>query len=165
MNDDLKNLLSAIDHRLAKPSPLPESEESLRQALQKHFGFTDFKPQQEAIIKAILSRRSLLAVLPTGHGKSLCYQLPALLQAGLTVVVSPLISLMKDQVDQLQNRGIAQVAFINSSLSLNEQRREMARTKDGRVKLLYVAPERFRSRAFTEELARRPMSLTFLRRQ
>ncbi|MDZ7289435.1 MAG: RecQ family ATP-dependent DNA helicase [candidate division KSB1 bacterium] len=159
MNDDLKKLLGAIDQRLQKPLAPPEKRESLRQALRQHFGYEDFKPQQEAIITALLERRSVLAVLPTGHGKSLCYQLPALMQEGLTVVVSPLISLMKDQVDQLHRRGLAQVAFINSSLSLEQQRREMARTKDGSVKLLYVAPERFRSRAFTEELARRPLRL------
>jgi ATP-dependent DNA helicase RecQ len=159
MNDDLKNLLGAIDQRLQKPSASPAKQAELRGALQKYFGYADFKPQQETIIAALLERRSLLAVLPTGHGKSLCYQLPALMQEGLTVVVSPLISLMKDQIDQLRSRGIMQVAFINSSLSLNEQRREMARIKNGGVKLLYVAPERFRSRAFTEELARCRLSL------
>jgi ATP-dependent DNA helicase RecQ len=159
MNDDLKKLLGAIDQRLQKQPSSPAKQAELRGALQKHFGYADFKPQQEAIIAALLERRSLLAVLSTGHGKSLCYQLPALMQEGLTVVVSPLISLMKDQIDQLRSRGIMQVAFINSSLSLNEQRREMARTKDGGVKLLYVAPERFRSRAFTEELARQRLSL------
>ncbi len=159
MNDDLKKLLGAIDQRLQKPSAPPAKKTGLREALQKHFGYADFKPKQEAIIAALLERRSLLAVLPTGHGKSLCYQLPALVQEGLTVVVSPLISLMKDQIDQLSKRGITQVAFINSSLSLNEQRREMARVKNGGVKLLYVAPERFRSRAFTEELARCRLSL------
>ncbi|MGH7452307.1 MAG: RecQ family ATP-dependent DNA helicase, partial [bacterium] len=159
MNEDLKKLLSAIDQRLQRPSPPLEMQAHLRGALQKHFGYGDFKPQQEAIITALLERRSLLAVLPTGHGKSLCYQLPALMQEGLAIVVSPLISLMKDQIDQLCSRGITQVAFINSSLSLNEQRREMARAKDGGVKLLYVAPERFRSRAFTEELARLRLSL------
>ncbi|MDZ7362909.1 MAG: RecQ family ATP-dependent DNA helicase [candidate division KSB1 bacterium] len=155
----MKNLLGAIDQRLHKPSASPAKQAELREALQKHFGYADFKPQQEAIITALLERRSLLAVLPTGHGKSLCYQLPALVQEGLTVVVSPLISLMKDQIDQLRHRGINQVAFINSSLSLAEQRHEMTRVKDGVVKLLYVAPERFRSRAFAEELARCRLSL------
>ncbi|MDZ7266484.1 MAG: RecQ family ATP-dependent DNA helicase [candidate division KSB1 bacterium] len=159
MIENLKNLLDAIDQRLQPPAPMPAQQTALRQALQEHFGYTDFKPQQEAIISALLARRSLLAVLPTGHGKSLCYQLPALLQEGLTVVVSPLISLMKDQVDQLQRRGFTQVAFINSSLSLAGQRCEMARVTDGGVKLLYVAPERFRSRAFTAELARCRLSL------
>lgn len=159
MNVDLKNLLSAIDQRLQKPPAATAKQAALRGALQKYFGYVDFKPQQEAIITALLERRSLLAVLPTGHGKSLCYQLPALAQDGLTVVVSPLISLMKDQVDQLRSHGINQMAFINSSLSLNEQRREMARIKDSGVKLLYVAPERFRSRAFTAELARCRLSL------
>ena len=159
MNENLKKLLGAIDQRLQNPATPPAEQEKLREALQKHFGYAEFKPQQQAIIAAILARHSLLAVLPTGHGKSLCYQLPALMQAGLTIVVSPLISLMKDQIDQLRQRGIAPVAFINSSLALNEQRREMARTKNGGVKLLYVAPERFRSRAFTEELARLRLSL------
>jgi len=156
MNDDLKNLLGAINQRLQNP---PAGRVELQGALQQHFGYAEFKPQQEAIVAALLERRSVLAVLPTGHGKSLCYQLPALMQEGLTVVVSPLISLMKDQIDQLRRRGITPVAFINSSLALNEQRREMARVKNGTVKLLYVAPERFRSRAFTEELARCRLSL------
>jgi len=159
MNDDLKKLLGAIDQRLQRPAAPPETRVKLRETLQKHFGYADFKAQQEAIIAAILERRSLLAVLPTGHGKSLCYQLPALMQEGLTVVVSPLISLMKDQIEQLRRHGVTPVAFINSSLAVNEQRREMARTKNGGVKLLYVAPERFRSRAFTEELARLRLSL------
>ncbi|MCG3153441.1 MAG: ATP-dependent RNA helicase DbpA [bacterium] len=159
MNDDLKNLLGAINQRLQNPPAPPVKQPELHGALQQHFGYAEFKPQQEAIIAALLERRSVLAVLPTGHGKSLCYQLPALMQEGLTVVVSPLISLMKDQIDQLRRRGITPVAFINSSLALNEQRREMARVKNGTVKLLYVAPERLRSRAFTAELARCRLSL------
>lgn len=159
MNDDLKKLLGAIDQRLRPPTASPAKHNELREALQKYFGFAEFRPQQEAIITALLERRSLLAVLPTGHGKSVCYQLPALLQEGLTIVVSPLISLMKDQVDQLRRRGLDEVAFINSSLSFREQRREMARAKAGGVKLLYVAPERFRSRAFAEELSRLPLSM------
>ncbi len=159
MNDDLKNLLGAITQRLQNPPAPPAGRVELQGALQQHFGYAEFKPQQEAIIAALLERRSVLAVLPTGHGKSLCYQLPALMQEGLTVVVSPLISLMKDQIDQLRRRGITPVAFINSSLALDEQRREMSRVKQGAVKLLYVAPERFRSRAFAAELARCRLSL------
>lgn len=132
---------------------LARKKTELYSALHKYFGYLDFKPSQEAIVGALLEHRSLLAVLPTGHGKSLCYQLPTLMQDDLTIVVSPLISLMKDQIDQLRSRGIVEVAFINSSLSLSEQRREISRIMKGNIKLLYVAPERFRSHAFTQELA------------
>ena len=110
------------------------------QVLKDVFGYDQFRPLQEEIINHILNRRDALIVLPTGGGKSLCYQLPALIFDGVTVVVSPLISLMQDQVMQLQQRGIHAV-FLNSTLSHPEYVATMQRVKRGEVRLLYVAPE------------------------
>ena len=112
-----------------------------RATLRTHFGYPDFRPPQVRAVQAALSGRDALVVLPTGGGKSLCYQVPALMRDGLTVVVSPLISLMKDQVDALERRGIA-AAFINSTLTMDETADRMAQARDGSLKLLYLAPER-----------------------
>ena len=108
--------------------------------LKSVFGHKEFRPLQEEIISHLLNRHDALIVLPTGGGKSLCYQLPALIFDGVTVVVSPLISLMQDQVMQLQQRGIHAV-FLNSTLSHSEYVATMQRVKRGEVKLLYIAPE------------------------
>jgi ATP-dependent DNA helicase RecQ len=113
-----------------------------RALLQERFGYPDFRPGQTDAVSAILGGRDTLVVLPTGGGKSLCYQVPALLLDGLTVVISPLISLMKDQVDALTARGLP-ATFINSTLPAAEVSERMARVQRGEVKLLYVAPERF----------------------
>ncbi len=115
--------------------------------LRERFGHAAFRPGQEAVVEAALAGENLLVVMPTGSGKSLLFQLPALLEEGLTLVVSPLIALMKDQVDDLTERGIA-ATFINSSLSAQEQRQRIESCQAGHVRLLYVAPERFRSAAF-----------------
>jgi ATP-dependent DNA helicase RecQ len=119
------------------------------QILNQAFGFNDFREGQEEIIGTILGRQDVLAVMPTGSGKSLCYQLPALLFPGITLVVSPLIALMKDQVDALVRRGIP-ASFVNSTLSLDQQQQRMAQMRDGRLRIVYVAPERFRNRRFME---------------
>ncbi len=95
------------------------SSPDLGTALKRSFGFDSFRPGQEAIVRAALARRDVLAIMPTGGGKSLCFQLPAVLQSGVTIVVSPLIALMQDQVRLLQNNGIA-ATFINSSLAFGE---------------------------------------------
>ena len=108
--------------------------------LKTVFGYDSFKPLQREIIQNVLSKRDALAVMPTGGGKSLCYQIPALIFAGLTVVVSPLISLMKDQVDQLAELGVPAL-FLNSSLGREEYQANMRRVRKGEVKLLYVSPE------------------------
>lgn len=122
-----------------------------RTALQQYFGFRDFLDSQEGVISGILAGRDTLVIMPTGGGKSLCYQLPAMVMDGVTVVVSPLIALMKDQVDALIARGIP-ATLINSTLSLGEQQERIAGLREGRYKLVYVAPERFRSRAFINGL-------------
>jgi len=111
------------------------------QALQKYFGYSAFRHQQEAIIKNILDKRDVLTLMPTGGGKSLCYQLPAVLLDGLTIVISPLIALMKDQVDALNVNGIS-AAYLNSSQSPNEQADISRKLKSNQIKLLYLAPER-----------------------
>ena len=113
-----------------------------RALLLERFGYPDFRPGQTDAVSAVLEGRDTLVVLPTGGGKSLCFQVPALLLDGLTVVISPLISLMKDQVDALTARGLP-ATFINSTLSAGEVSDRMARVQRGEFKLLYVAPERF----------------------
>src|SRR5438093_11608503 len=119
--------------------------------LQSRFGYDGFRPLQEDIIHAILSGQDVFVLMPTGSGKSLCYQLPALLMDGITVVVSPLIALMKDQVDGL-GRNQVPATFINSALSLAEQQQRLRQVRQGEFKLLYVAPERFRNRHFMDGL-------------
>ncbi len=129
-----------------------------REALEKHFGFREFLDGQEQVVSAILSGQDSLVVMPTGGGKSLCYQLPALVMEGITIVVSPLIALMKDQVDGLEKKGVA-VTMINSTLSPDEQRNRIRRMREGEFKLVYVAPERFRSENFVSALQQVPIAL------
>jgi ATP-dependent DNA helicase RecQ len=120
---------------------LPSSSLDPDRQLRHVFGFADFRPGQREVIEAVLAGRDVLAVMPTGQGKSLCFQLPATLQSGLTLVISPLIALMKDQVDGLRAKGIAAAAF-HSGLSEPERDRVVQDLKLGRLRLLYVAPER-----------------------
>lgn len=117
------------------------------QALQKHFGYPGFRPGQDHIVRTILSGRDTLAIMPTGGGKSICYQIPALLRDGLTIVVSPLISLMQDQVAALQRVNIP-ATYINSVIDVREAQARMEKAKNHWYKLMYVAPERFESRQF-----------------
>src|SRR5688572_5128840 len=118
-------------------------------ALRKHFGHLDFRPGQEQIVAAVLGGRDVLAVMPTGSGKSLGYQLPAVMLRGMTLVVSPLISLMKDQVDELNRRGIPSGA-LHSMLSAGSRREVLSAARAGDLRLLYVAPERFGSDRFMQ---------------
>ncbi|MFH0940117.1 MAG: DNA helicase RecQ [Planctomycetota bacterium] len=127
------------------------NQPELLPSLRRHFGYSSFRPLQEEIIRETLAQRDVFALLPTGGGKSLCYQLPALLRPGLTVVVSPLIALMKDQVDGLQANGIA-ATFLNSTLDGADVRSRVADLKSGRCKLLYVAPERLMLPEFLAQL-------------
>ena len=123
-----------------------------REKLQEIFGFEDFLDGQEGVIEQILSGRDGSVVMPTGGGKSLCYQLPALCRGGVTLVVSPLIALMKDQVDALEERGVA-VTLINSTLTWNEQKERLEGMKNGAYRLVYIAPERFRASSFMSALS------------
>ena len=128
-----------------------------RAMLQRHFGHGAFRPGQEEIVRAALAGRDLLAVMPTGSGKSIGYQLPALMLEGPTLVVSPLIALMKDQVDELSRKGIA-AAALHSLASPAERREAEAALRAGRLRLLYVAPERFASESFRRLLADVPLA-------
>src|SRR5438105_3040441 len=119
----------------------------LREHLQNLFGLDDFRPAQRGVIEDVLAGRDVLCVMPTGAGKSLCYQLPAAVSGGLSIVVSPLISLMQDQVQQLRDEGIA-AAMLNSSLESGEVRQLLSELHNGFTGLLYVAPERFASASF-----------------
>ena len=127
------------------------SSQTPAEVLQQHFGWSEFREGQLDVIDRLLRGDSVLAVFPTGGGKSLCYQLPALMLDGLTVVVSPLIALMKDQIDQLQARGIAAVR-LDSSLSWDEYRTAMEQLRSGTAKMLYVAPERFFNERFRSSM-------------
>jgi ATP-dependent DNA helicase RecQ len=120
-------------------------------ALKRYFGFDAFRPLQEAIVGDVLAGRDVFALLPTGGGKSLCYQLPALLTPGLTVVISPLIALMKDQVDALTTAGIS-ATYLNSSVDYDEVRERIDGLRRGAYRLLYVAPERLTMPSFAAEL-------------
>lgn len=130
----------------------------LTEALEKYFGYGDFRPGQADIVSALMDDRDVLGVLPTGGGKSICYQLPALLKPGLTLVISPLISLMHDQIDSLKQHGIA-AEYINSSLSQQEYAEIRYRLRRGDLKLLYVAPERLENSFFLEELSQLSLSM------
>ncbi len=130
----------------------------MHNTLKKVFGFQTFRPNQEAIIKNILEKKDVFAVMPTGGGKSLCYQLPARMMKGTTVVISPLISLMKDQVDAAIENGIS-AAFINSSLSPQEMSAVYQQLEENNLELLYIAPERFAMPSFLETLKAIPISL------
>src|ERR1700678_77438 len=129
-----------------------------RQLLKQHFGYDEFRPGQETVIKAVLDRSAALAVFPTGGGKSLCYQLPALALPGVTLVVSPLIALMKDQIDYLLRRGIA-AARLDSSLTASEASAVSEQVRQGTLQLLYVAPERFNNERFLALLKQSPIAL------
>ena len=125
-------------------------DEALK-ALQKHFGYPSFRPGQDSIVQAVLERHNVLAVMPTGGGKSICYQIPAVLFDGLTIVISPLISLMQDQVAALERARI-RATFINSMLEYGEVMDRLDRARNGWYRLMYVAPERFESRSFVERM-------------
>src|SRR6185312_3374014 len=124
-----------------------------RAALIEFFGFDDFRPGQSEAVKAALSDHDALVVMPTGSGKSLCYQLPALMRDDLTIVVSPLVALMRDQAWAIHRIAPGRVTMINSQRSHNGNAEAMARVRRGEVRLLYVAPERFASPAFARTLS------------
>ena len=124
----------------------------LEQQLKKHFNFSQFRSGQKEIVESIISGKDVVALMPTGGGKSLCFQLPAILDDGISIVISPLIALMQDQVDGLIARGIS-ATYINSSLSFDEISQRLLDIKNGKIKIIYVAPERFGNRQFQKMFA------------
>jgi ATP-dependent DNA helicase RecQ len=147
-------MLTASPTSPAAADPLDDA----REVLHRFWGYPDFRPGQDQAVRNVLAGGDSLTIMPTGGGKSLCYQVPAMLLPGLTLVVSPLISLMKDQVDALAAAGVP-ATFINSSLSPDEQSTRLMAAERGAVKLLYVAPERFDGERFIRRLAALHVSL------
>ena len=137
---------------------IQNQKQQLQELLKLHYGFTSFWPGQEQVIDNVLEGKSTVVIMPTGGGKSLCYQLPALALDGVTIVVSPLIALMKDQVDSLSSINIP-ATFINSSLSLPEMYERIKAVKNNQFKLLYIAPERFYNQEFKQSLKEVKVSL------
>ncbi|MGH2584719.1 MAG: RecQ family ATP-dependent DNA helicase, partial [Dehalococcoidia bacterium] len=139
-------------------SPPPAADLAPRDALQSLFGYADFRPGQEPVIDAVLAGEDVLAVMPTGAGKSLCYQLPAFIMPGCTVVISPLVALMKDQLDSLPPALRERAAVFNSTIERGLLDAQTADLIAGRLKLVYVAPERLRQRSFLHALQRAAIS-------
>src|SRR6476619_5777575 len=129
-----------------------------QEALKEQFGFDHFKDGQEQVITRLLAGKSVLAIFPTGAGKSLCYQLPALMLDGVTLVISPLIALMKDQIDFLFSHGVA-AARLDSSIDTEAARDVYQKLRDNTLKILYIAPERLANERFLATLSRMSISL------
>jgi len=171
-NDGKDDGRNTMPHQFEIPSSAKENEDSARlarcttlsetfsvlQILRTHFGFDSFREGQEQVIQTLLDGRSALAIFPTGGGKSLCYQIPALSFDGLTLVISPLIALMKDQVDALNSKGIA-AARLDSTLTAEEVAKVYQQLDAGTLKLLYIAPERFANETFRQRMKRLPINL------
>ena len=145
-----------IEHGVPKPHQVVTKQQALRM-LETYFGYTSFRPAQEAPIASLLRNEDVIGIMPTGAGKSICFQIPALCKAGLTIVFSPLISLMKDQVDGLLVQNIP-AALINSTLTQAEFNKTMYKVRSGKIKLLYIAPERLSSNFFCNVLRALPIA-------
>jgi ATP-dependent DNA helicase RecQ len=143
---------------VSDPAPGADPLDRARESLRRYWGYPDFRPGQDQAIRNVLSGGDSLTIMPTGGGKSLCYQVPGTLLPGVTLVVSPLISLMKDQVDALDAAGVP-ASFINSTLPAGEMAARLDAAQRGDIKLLYVAPERFDAEGFRRRLASIPVSL------
>lgn len=143
---------------MSLPSAGASRLEAARQLLYKYFGYKDFRPAQAPVVSDILAGRDTVAIMPTGAGKSICYQIPAMMMNGITLVVSPLISLMKDQVDSLTAQGVP-ATFINSSLPLEECRDRLRRIAQGSFRLVYIAPERLASGLFHSVFEKIPVAM------
>ena len=143
-------------HEVPKPHQVVTKQQALRM-LETYFGYTSFRPAQEAPIASLLRNEDVIGIMPTGAGKSICFQIPALCKAGLTIVFSPLISLMKDQVDGLLVQNIP-AALINSTLTQAEFNKTMYEVRSGKIKLLYIAPERLSSNFFCNVLRALPIA-------
>ncbi|SDV50281.1 RecQ family ATP-dependent DNA helicase [Chitinasiproducens palmae] len=157
MRNDLADTLSGGPAILDAPVA-PSAFRRLRRTLKQTFGFESLRPGQRPIIRSVLAGEDTLALMPTGAGKSLCYQLPALLLPGLTLVVSPLISLMKDQADGLAAAGVA-VAVLNSTLSRADEKEAIQAIEDGRIKIVFTTPERLAKPEFQQVISRQSISL------
>ena len=144
------------EHEVPKPHQVVTKQQALRM-LETYFGYTSFRPAQEAPIASLLRNEDVIGIMPTGAGKSICFQIPALCKAGLTIVFSPLISLMKDQVDGLLVQNIP-AALINSTLTQSEFNKTMYEVRSGKIKLLYIAPERLSSNFFCNVLRALPIA-------
>ena len=143
-------------HEVPKPHQVVTKQQALRM-LETYFGYTSFRPAQEAPIASLLRNEDVIGIMPTGAGKSICFQIPALCKPGLTIVFSPLISLMKDQVDGLLVQNIP-AALINSTLTQSEFNKTMYEVRSGKIKLLYIAPERLSSNFFCNVLRALPIA-------
>jgi ATP-dependent DNA helicase RecQ len=143
---------------LEPPQPADMVYERAKEILAAHFGYADFRPAQQGVVRRILAGERILAVMPTGGGKSICYQVPALVRPGLAIIVSPLIALMKDQVDALAQRGLSAAAF-HSGLKAAEQRQVREGLANQTIKFLYLAPERFNDDEFIALLRQNPIGL------
>ncbi len=143
---------------IQQPQSSPSAPPTATEVLARTFGYSQFRPGQQAVIEAVLNRQDALAIMPTGAGKSICYQIPALMMQGLTLVVSPLIALMQDQVEQLRANGV-EAAYLNSSLSREAQHQVFAQLRAGALKLLYVSPERLLQSYFLEQLSQLQLAL------
>ena len=144
------------EHGVPKPHQVVTKQQALRM-LETYFGYTSFRPAQEAPIASLLRNEDVIGIMPTGAGKSICFQIPALCKSGLTIVFSPLISLMKDQVDGLLVQNIP-AALINSTLTQSEFNKTMYEVRSGKIKLLYIAPERLSSNFFCNVLRALPIA-------
>ena len=138
-----------------------ESNSRKTQILKEIFGYDSFRKGQEEIVDQILNGRDVLAILPTGAGKSVCYQVPALMMEGITIVISPLISLMKDQVGTLNQMGV-HAAFLNSSLTAGQYYKALQLAKQGRYKIIYVAPERLETESFLDFALSEHVKISFV---
>lgn len=137
------------------------SKKTAEKLLKQYFGYDGFREGQEQLIEAVLSGRDVLGIMPTGAGKSMCFQIPALMMEGITLVISPLISLMKDQVGALNQAGI-HAAFLNSSLSVGQYAKALAYAREGRYKIIYVAPERLETQGFLDFVMSEGIKISFL---
>lgn len=137
------------------------SKKTAEKFLKQYFGYDGFREGQEQLIDAVLSGRDVLGIMPTGAGKSMCFQIPALMMEGITLVISPLISLMKDQVGALNQAGI-HAAFLNSSLSVGQYAKALAYAREGRYKIIYVAPERLETQGFLDFAMSEGIKISFL---
>ena len=158
----LEELLELIDKTFGSNEEKPDKNIDLESELKKHFGYDEFRDGQREIVELLVNEKDVLASCPTAFGKSICYQLPALILPGLTLVVSPLISLMKDQVDNLIEKGITSGGFINSTQTTDERKHEMERLENRQTKILYVSPEKIASRWFTAFLGQQEIALVII---